>query len=263
MPSTRSQKSNGDPRASKRQRLGQHTESPHDSSHPVHELLTPRATSRGTTPDSINPNEVEWFDDECHDNIEWIRLPKKRDYDIFRVTRHRPEDRDVNKAEVPLTAIRHDGKEVTLWAKMDTGSELNTINRSTLTALLGAENMKHRVQSMTEQDFNLINEQTLAVKNFVKLDFSAGQSKKKFEKVHFVVLDVNAETEDKDGVPNVLLGLPFLWEHSTLQADVEFCHDADPSLPVIAERCENEGGHAGPLPIVKIPATKGFPRPTR
>ncbi|KAK5126091.1 hypothetical protein LTR85_011446 [Meristemomyces frigidus] len=254
----------GEVRGTKRPRIEHEVETANDSPRYTHELLTPRATSRGTTPDVINVNEIEYYDDRCHEDVEWIRLPKRRDYDVFRVTRRKPEDRDVNKAEMALTAVRHDKQEVTLWAKMDTGSDTNTINRSTLELLLGAENIDKHMFTMTEEGFNLIGGQTFGAKNCVKLDFWAGQSKKKFEKVYFIVLDVDERTENTDGVPNVLLGWPFLEEHSMLQIDVEYCYEADRSLPVLAERGEDEmGGHAGPLPIVKIRPTAGIPRPTR
>ena len=255
-------------KGTKRTRTEYESETPKDSAKPVHELLVPRATSRGATPDP-HPHEtdIDFFDDKEHEEYEWVRLPKKRDYDLYRALKRRPEERDVDDAELPLTAIRHeDGAEVTLWAKMDTGSDTNWIHHSTLQALFGDSLHRHMRHMTKEEEFNLVGANHFDVRHCIKLDFYAGHSKKLFEKVHFVVFDDDAKESSVDGIPNVLLGMPFLREHSMIQIDLEYCHGPNPDLPVLAKRAEDEkGGHAGPLPVVKVGGggkgrPPGFPR---
>lgn len=251
-----------DTRGTKRPKVEDKVDTPQEPLHHVHELLTPRIASRCATPD-VNPNQNEllYYDDECHEDVEWIRLPKKRDYDLFRVAKRKPEDVDVIKAELPLTTVNHEGKDVTLWAKMDTGSDINTINRTTVNALLG--HSAHRLmRAMTEDDkCNLIGGKTFDAHYTINLSFSAGLSKKQFNDIKFIVVEDGTDT---DGVPNALLGYDHLWKYSMFQIDLEYCHDADPSLPVLADRAENEkGGIAGPLPVILLPQRPGVPRPMR
>lgn len=257
--------SHGSPTKSrKRARVDSEPESVPDAVQALRERLTPRVVSRSTTPDvSSAEHDLQFYDDESHEEYEWIRLPKKRHYDLFRVVKSEPQDRDIHKAQLPLTATRHDGAQVTLWAKMDTGADPNMINHSVLHALLGDGLQKH-LRHMTEEEYNLIGANTFGAKQAVKLSFFAGHSKKRFENIHFIVINDAGDVEraNHDGVPNVLLGWEFLQEHSMLQIDVEYCNPADPALPVLADKAENEhGGHGGPLPVVKVPKTAGVPRP--
>ena len=70
---------------------------------------------RHITPDPQDPDNrgkdihLHYHDDD-EDGYEWVRLPKKRNYDLFRVARQEPEKR--NQAALPLTATRHDNKPV-------------------------------------------------------------------------------------------------------------------------------------------------------
>lgn len=222
------------PKGTKRQRVDERPEPTNGASHSIYESLTPRATSRCPAPNGF----LEFYNDDCHEEYEWIRLPKKRDYDLFKAPRLRPEDR--NNAQVPLTAIRYDdGAKVTMWAKMDTGAGASTINRSTLEALLGSA-AHTRQRPMTTKEIHMLGEQHINVTHSVHLDFEAGISKRKFEKVNFLVIPDKVEESSIDGVNNVILSYDFLRENSMLMIDLEYCDDADESLPVIADRAENE-----------------------
>ena len=235
----------------------------------LHETLTPQVDSRYSTPDSllhhngVRDQDIEFFKDECHDNYEWIRVPKKRDFDLFKVARREPEDRD--SAELPLVARRlHDGKDVTMWAKMDTGADANAINRSTLEALLG-DSMEKFQRSITldeSKDFTLLGDNHFKATHYVVLDLYAGRSKTKFEKVRFVVIPDDWQDPNGDGIPNVILGYPFLREKSMVMIDVEYHHDADSELEVIADKAENEKAGASCILITKFSQTKGMVPPS-
>ncbi|KAK4542024.1 hypothetical protein LTR36_007224 [Oleoguttula mirabilis] len=241
----------------KRSRTEYEADTSNGNSHSVHEVQTPDTLrSRCPTPDV----SLHYFEDDCHEEYEFIRVPKKRDYDIFRVAHREPADRD--QAELPLTATKPSGAQVTMWAKLDTGADVNTINLSTLEALLGEALAHKRMRTMTARQFDLIGDNHFDAKHSVDLDFVAGKSKKAFHKVNFIVIPDNAETADTDGVPNVLLGLPFLQESHMLMIDVEYCCDAEEGLPVIAKKAEEESANSfgGILPV-KLKPQQGFVRP--
>ena len=147
-----------------------------------HGHLTPRARSPHDVERMRTSGfELEWFDDACHEEYEWLRLPKKRDWDILSFLKHTPEQR--NTANTPLTIPRHDGKDVVMWAKMDTGADVNIINESTLSALFGhtAPNWKKPLKDNPElsgfANLGLIGDQHFEPTDYVELTFRAGTSR--------------------------------------------------------------------------------------
>lgn len=248
-----------DSKGVKRSRIDMETDSNNGSLTPLHETLTPRI-SRCPTP--LPAQDIEFFDDECHEEFEWVRLPKKRNFDLFKVARWAPEER--NSAELPLTARRHhDGQDVVLWAKMDTAADANAINRSTLEALLG-DSAKKSLRTITldgDRTFAQIGNNHFDATHYVVLDFWAGVSKRKFEAVKFILVDDDWQDPNGDGIPNVLLGWPFLREQSMVMMDFEYHHYPDSAFPVIAERAENEKANQAMILVNMYPQTRGVPRP--
>lgn len=202
-------------------------------------------------------SRLDWYDDEYHDDFEWIKLPKQRDFDVFRVPHHTPEKR--NTANVPLIAKRYDGTDVVLWAKMDTGADANIINASTLVALLGHKaKILLRPLTIQNEEFHILGDNRIEVTQYVNLSFQAGRSKRQFDKVRFEVLADQPEKSAKDGVPNVILGLKTLQEHSMIMVDLDYHVEAEPGLEVVAERAEHEAATIRTIgPIKKYPQTPG------
>ena len=226
---------------------------------------TPHLTPRNRSPQpsirsDAEPPELDWYDDNDHDEFEWIKLPKQRDFDVFRVPRHSPEKR--NTANVPLIAKRHDGKDVVMWAKMDTGADANIINASTLVALLGDQaKTLLRPLTMQNEEFHILGDNRIEVTQYVNLSFQAGRSKRQFDKVRFMVVADQPEKSAKDGVPNVILGLETLQEHSMIMIDLDYHVEAELGLEVIAERAEHEAATIRTIgPIKKYPQTPGVVR---
>ena len=224
-------------------------------------------TPREMTPDPFEPTNprkaITFYDDHDDEAFEWIRIPKIREYDLFRVARHAPEDR--NKAAMPLVAVRDDGQHVTMWAKMDTGADANLINQSTLAALLGLEYRRNLApNTMNEaKEYVSMGNNKVATFHHVKLSFTAGLSSRKFENVRFEVVADDWENPNGDGIPNVVLGLGFIEDHNMMMIDLEYHCDADPKLPVIAQRAEDEAPGSARILITKHPQTKGFVRPVK
>lgn len=192
-------------------------------------ISTPRdsPTPRSLTPTSeaqmeaIRKLDICFVDDPEDAEYEWIRLPKKRAYNLKPVAL---EDRtgEPDTANVPLTATRlSDKRKVTMWAKLDTGAGANLINHSTLNKLLGEKTSKYlRAPTLGVADFELLGHKDIKVTHCVYLDFSAGRSKKAFEHVRFHVIEDESYDASDDGVPDIVLGYEFLIEQKMVMIDV-------------------------------------------
>ncbi|KAK5130082.1 hypothetical protein LTR08_002470 [Meristemomyces frigidus] len=185
------------------------------------EHLTPR-----TTPCCPSPNSsLQFYDDDCHEEYEWVRLPKKRNFDLFQAARLKPEDRNMAERSHEITSAHYDRPRhiSTPWSR--------------------APPNHHSVD----------------------ITFTAGKSHKLFEKVNFLVVLDEVEQSARDGVPNVILGYEFLKTNDMLMIDLDYCNDADPELEVIADKAENENGSTTSiLPFAAqvrgIPHTQGVVR---
>jgi hypothetical protein len=207
---------------------------------------TPRVSPspRSVTPTAegrfLAERGITFHDDEADDNYEYIRLPKKRDFDITTAAHSEPTARTTSN--LPLVATRlPDKAQVTLWAKLDTGADVNVINRSTIKSLLG-DNAKTAIHPLTvaERDFVMLGDTRLHPTHYVLLTFHAGRSKTIFEKEKFYLVDDTWGDSDTDGVPNVVLGWSFLLKNHVVLIDFEYHLDADPALEVIASKAEDE-----------------------
>lgn len=231
----------------------------------LHEVLTPVTGSRASTPHpGASEQDLEIFSDG-HSEYEWVRLPKERTYDLFKVARQKPSERD--SAEMPLVVRREiDGEEVTMWAKMDTGADCNVINRSTVSAIFGSgKQLDRHLRTLTladQGDFSLVGNNKFRATHYTVLTFRAGAHSKTFSTVRFIVIPDDWSDPNGDGVPNVILGYPFLRANSMMMIDLDYHQDADPELEVVAERAqvEKEGSRAILLKVYA--STKGVPRPS-
>jgi hypothetical protein len=184
-------------------------------------LTTPCASPtprRSVTPNAegrfLAERGITFHNDDTDDEYEYIRLPKKRDFDIVTVAHNDPNERTTSN--LPLVATRHPDKaQVTLWAKVDTGADVNVINRSTIKSLLG-DKARTAIHPLTvaERDFVMLGDTRLHPTHYVLLTFQAGRSKTTFEKEKFYVVDDTWGDSNADGVPNVVLGWTFLMKNS-------------------------------------------------
>ena len=250
--------------STKKRKLSISADSPSAS---LHEVLTPVSGSRSSTPRPggvpEHSQDLEIFDDG-HSDYEWIRLPKARTYDLFKVARQAPSERD--SAELPLVVRREtDGNEVVAWAKMDTGADCNVINRSTVRAFFGPATEKHlRTLTLAEKgDFSLVGNNSFHATHYTTLTFQAGQRRKTFDAVRFIVIPDDWEDSNGDGVPNVILGYPFLKANSMMMIDLDYHLDAEAGLEVVAERAEREKEGSRAILINMYAQTKGAPRPKK
>jgi hypothetical protein len=187
-------------------------------------LPAPALLPRSVTPTAegrfLAERGITFHDDEADDNYEYIRLPKKRDFDIITAAHSDPTARTTSN--LPLIATRYPDKaQVTLWAKLDTGADVNVINRSTIKSLLG-DKFRSAIHPLTvdERDFVMLGDTRLHPTHYVLLTFQAGRSKTTFEKEKFYVVHDTWGDSDTDGVPNVVLGWTFLLKNHVVLIDV-------------------------------------------
>lgn len=69
---------------------------------------------------------------------------------------------------------------------MDTGSDVNFINQTTLETLYGHDEAHKRMRAMTELEFNMIGDAHYDATHSVDLDITAGSSKKFFPRTNFI-----------------------------------------------------------------------------
>lgn len=249
-------------RSQKKRKLS-FTDSPSSS---LREILTPVTGSRSSTPHpGASEQDLPVYEDG-HSEFEWVRIPKERDYDLFKVARQQPHERD--SADLPLVVRREvDGEEVevTMWAKMDTGADCNVINRSTVAAIFGKKIDKHlRTLTIADQgDFTLVGNNKFRATHSTTLSFRAGISNKHFDSVRFIVIPDDWADPNGDGVPNVILGYPFLRDNSMMMIDLDYHQDADPALEVVAERADEEMAGSRAILLTKWQETKGATRPVK
>lgn len=234
-----------------------------------HEALTPI-----TRIDSLRPDlqlmvqygwGIELFKDDFYPDFDWIRIPKRREFDLLTVARCHPKERD--SLDIPLKVrkiVGTDEKDAIMYAKMDTGADVNAINRSTVEKLFGPQFRSH-LRTITKddlKDFTLVGNNHFEAEFYVVLSFEAGRSGKHFADVKFVVIPDDWQDPDHDGMPNVMLGYQFLKQHHMVTIDPEFqVPDIDPSLEVIAETAENENAKVSRLLWTHYEQRPGVPRP--
>lgn len=191
-------------------------------------------------------------------------MPKVRDYDLLKVPRKNPCERDTADLPLVLRPIADD-KEVTMWAKMDTGAACNVINRSTVNEIFGEETEKRlRTITIAERgEFSLVGNNNFQATQYTVLSFRAGRSDRQFDTVRFIVIQDDCFDSKGDGAPNVILGWPFLKESSMMMIDVEYRQEADPKLEVIAERADKEKTDANGILITTYAQTRGVVRPPK
>jgi hypothetical protein len=182
--------------------------------------LTPRSATPTVEGRYLAERGITFHDDEVDDCFEYIRIPKKRDFEIITVAHSEPGKRTTSN--LPLIVTRHlDNAQVTMWAKLDTGADVNVINRSTIKKLFG-DKEKTVIHPLTrdDKDFVMLGHASLHPTHYVLLNFQAGRSKNKFEKEKFFVVDDDWGNPDDDGVPNVVLGWSFLLKNHVVMIDV-------------------------------------------
>jgi len=158
------------------------------------------------------------------------------EYESIKVLKGHPSLRD--PSELPIVAKHADsGERKILWAKMDTGADVNIIaakvvERLGLTSKITTSNLGLRE----------VGGNGVQIDRKIILSFWAGRKNVYCQDVEFFI-PVEVEDTDTDGLPDVLLGLTELRKRHMIMIDPDFCNDPEEGLEVIAKRaCEEVDG---------------------
>lgn len=155
------------------------------------------------------------------------------DYETVKILKGDPSLR--NPSELPIIVKHADtGERKVLWAKMDTGADVNVIATKVVERLGLLSNI-----TTSHLELQEIGGNDVRINRKVTLSFWAGRKNVYCEDVEFLI-PVETKDTDTDGLPDVVLGLPELRERHMITIDPDFCNDPEEGLEVIAKRARDE-----------------------
>jgi len=160
------------------------------------------------------------------------------DYESVKILKGPPSRRD--PIELPIIAKHGDsGERKLLWAKMDTGADVNLIAAKVVERL----GLQSKITA-SNLDLREIGGNDVQIDRKVTISFWAGRKNTYYQDVEFLI-PIETEDTDTDGLPDVLLGFPELMKRHMIMIDPEFCNDPEEGLEVIAKRaCEEIEGES-------------------
>jgi len=144
-----------------------------------------------------------------------------------------------NPTELPIIATTSTGERKVLWAKMDTGADVNIIAEK-LVHKLGRAHEIEPVPTSTGLTVHEVGGNEIAIDRKITLSFSAGRKSILCKDVEFWIPQQDGVDTDKDGVPDVLLSLPELIKYHMVMVDPDFCNEPEDGLEVLAKRARDE-----------------------
>ena len=156
------------------------------------------------------------------------------EYETIKVRKGHPSLRD--PSELPIIVEHgYSGQRKVLWAKMDTGADVNVMAAKVVERLgLSSKITKSHI-GLGEIGGNGVD-----LDQKISISFWAGRKNLFCEEVDFFVPKEQRDT-DADGIPDVLLGLPELRKHHMITVDPDFANEPEEGLEVLAKRAEDEG----------------------
>jgi hypothetical protein len=202
---------------------------------PIETNSSPIAASSPSTPNteisksSASPKKRKQLHEDEHENAD-----SDSDYETLKVLKN-PSDRD--PTELPIITTTATGERKLLWAKMDTGADVNIIAEKIISRL-GRSN---QIVTSKEDQFQMleIGGNNITVDRKITLTFRAGKKNKECRDVEFCIPRQDNDT-DTDGVADVLLGWKELRRFHMVMIDPDFCNDAEEGLEVLAKRAQEE-----------------------
>jgi hypothetical protein len=155
------------------------------------------------------------------------------DYETIKVLKGHPSRRDLS--ELPIIAEHYKTRErKVLWAKMDTGADVNVIAAKTVQRL----GLSSKITD-SHIDLGEIGGNKVEIDRKVAISFWAGRKHHFCEKVEFFIPKEVQDT-DTDGLPDVVLGLHELKKRHMIMIDPDFANEPEEGLEVIARRAAEE-----------------------
>ena len=164
--------------------------------------------------------------------VKEIHSDTDSDYETIKVRKGHPSLRD--PSELPIITKAKNGSRKVLWAKMDTGADVNIMAAKVVERL----GLTHRIEkcdtALREIGGNGVN-----IDRQIVLNFWAGRKNTYCRKVEFCIPSQVQDT-DSDGVADVLIGLPELRKYHMVMVDPDFCNDPEEGLEILAKRAREE-----------------------
>lgn len=163
-------------------------------------------------------------------------LDSDPEYESFKILKGHPSLRD--PSELPIVAEHAEsGERKILWAKMDTGADVNVIAAKVVEKL----GLQSKITA-SKLDLQEIGGNDVEINRKITLSFWAGRKNVYCKDVDFLI-PVEARDTDTDGLPDVVLGLPELRKRHMIMIDPDFANDPEEGLEVIAKRaCDETDG---------------------
>jgi hypothetical protein len=159
------------------------------------------------------------------------------DYEAVGILKGDPHVRDLT--ELPLIAKNSTGEPKILWAKMDTGADIN-VTTEKLVAKLGFTHLIQPVAPTSDTlEIREIGGKSIVIDRKVTLSFTAGRNNILCKDIDFWIPRQDNDT-DEDGIPDVLLGLPALNKFHMIMVDPDFCNEPKEGLEVLAKKAKDE-----------------------
>ena len=173
------------------------------------------------------------------------KLPRKRkqdavedssdsEYETIKVRKGHPSLRD--PSELPIIAEHgYSDQRKVLWAKMDTGADVNVIAAKVVERLGLSSKITTSHVGLAEIGGNGVE-----LDRKVTISFWAGRKNHFCENVDFLIPKEEKNDTDHDGIPDVVLGLPELQNHHMITIDPDFANEPEEGLEVLARRAVDE-----------------------
>lgn len=191
--------------------------------------------SLSSTPSDTQPSPIE---NSYSKKRKASDLDIDSDYEPVGMKKGNPESR--NPTEMPLLIQNSCGEKKVLWAKMDTGADMNIIAEKLL-AKLG---FSHLIQAVSASSAAVeaidIGGKFIDIDRKINLTFTAGRKNISCKDVEFRIPRQDVLDTDEDGLPDVLLGLPELLRYHMITVDPDFCNEPEEGVEVLAKKAGEE-----------------------
>jgi hypothetical protein len=171
---------------------------------------------------------------------EAVHADSDSEYETVKILKGHPSLRD--SSELPIIAQHaYSGERKILWAKMDTGADVNVIAAKVVERLgLSSKIIDSHI------DLSEIGGNDVEIDRKITINFWAGRKNHHCQNVEFFIPKETQDT-DTDGLPDVLLGLAELRKHHMITIDPDFANEPEEGLEVVAKRASDEvNGEAPP-----------------
>jgi len=192
--------------------------------------MSPTPSISFSTPPSEYTESPKSFKKRKQDQLESDSNFK---YEMVQIRKGDAQARD--PTELPIIATTAQGERKVLWCKMDTGAAVNIIAEK----LVGKLGRTHEITPGV-LEVHEIGGNSLIIDRKIKLTFNAGRKNVLCKDVEFWIPRQDGVDTDKDGVPDVLLGISELIKYHMITVDPDFCNEPEEGLQVLAPRAQEE-----------------------